>query len=234
MLCKGSFLFFASQENELRCQRPCGRCWRQGEALAPNTQRDNVPGCSGAIPPLIRATSRTKIQMYFRSSSQEKKTTKTNKKHRDFVRANHKAVPVTCKAQVLPPWTHLSSGEQQAPAHFQGGLVTQRKQNHSPPAPQGLGSLSHPSDPTCPRREARSRVSARCPPRGGRCLCPIPCRRVRKNTETTRALPKARRTWAGARDGAWGHCREAKGSARERGWREEAIPARQRHPRLPR
>lgn len=81
---------------------------------------------------------------------------------------NYKAVPVTCKAQLLPPWTHLSSGEQHAPAPLWGGLVTQRKQNHSPPAPRDPGSLSHPSDPTSPGREARSGVSARCPPQGAR------------------------------------------------------------------
>lgn len=154
-----------------------------------------MPGCSRAISPLIRATSRTKTQMqkckrttkiWFRASFQEKK------KNKDFVRANHKVVVVTCKAQALPPQTHLSSGEQKGKEPPRGELVTQRKQNHSPPAPWGPGSLSHPSDPASPGREAGIRASARCPPRGSSCLWPIPHRRVRERTQSPQGLcPKA-------------------------------------------
>lgn len=100
--------------------------------------------------------------------------------------------------------------------------MAQRKQNHSPLAPQGLGSPSHPSDLTSPGREARAgcqrgahpkMLMPRCLPRGGSCLCAIPCRRDRENRETTRALPKTRRMWgleAGMELGAM--------AEKQRGW----------------
>lgn len=58
--------------------------------------------------------------MEFRSSSREGGGNKKTKNPR-ILRANHKAVPMACKAQVLPPQTHLSHGEQQALRPFAEG-----------------------------------------------------------------------------------------------------------------
>lgn len=148
---------------------------------------------------------------------------------------NHKAVPVTCKAQVLPPRTQLGAAGSGSSMRRAGGT---EKAKPLTSGPTGPWKPIAPFRPDIPWERSQSRVSARCPPQDAHAevltprwqlpLCHPSQEGQGKQRDHEGFAQNQENVGTGGRDGAGGHGREAKGLAQERGWKEQSQHGRAR------